>query len=129
MTTSSISGGSEASDHSRIGRPATSSIGFGTARVWGRSLVPRPAAMITACISFFVFVAFGGRADRAVQGGGADGGDERIKGAVEDLGDVVPGLLDAVVGDAVLGKVVRADLLRTLAGADLALAQRLFRGA
>src|SRR5688572_23025140 len=65
----------------------------------------------------------------AVQRGGADGDDERIKVTVEDDVDVVPGFLDAVVGDAVLREVVRADLLRTFAGADLTEPQRLFGSA
>ena len=38
-----------------------------------------------------------------------------------------PKLVDAVIGDAVLGKVVGANLLRAIAGADLAAAQRTHR--
>src|SRR6202011_1753854 len=52
--------------------------------------------------------------------------DQLLHVAVEDHLDVLEVLVDAVVGDAVLRVVVRADLLAAVAGADLALAQRRF---
>src|SRR5215217_6210330 len=53
--------------------------------------------------------------------------DQRVDDVVErlalhDLGQVVEGQVDAVVGDPRLRIVVGADTLRTIAGADLALA-------
>src|SRR5438876_12322734 len=44
--------------------------------------------------------------------------DDHVEVSVHDVGQVVHGQADAVVGDAVLREVVRADLLRTVAAAD-----------
>ena len=44
--------------------------------------------------------------------------------AVHEGGEVVNGVIDAVVGDATLGKVVGANLGRTVAGGDHGLATR-----
>src|ERR671930_827030 len=42
-----------------------------------------------------------------------------VEAAVQHLGKIVNGVMDAVIGDPVLGKVVGADLLRPVAGAHL----------
>src|SRR5204863_7311708 len=60
-------------------------------------------------------------------------GAKRVSAAVElpleNAIEAVHGELDAVIGDAVLGEVVRPDLLGALAGADLRPPRcRLFRG-
>ena len=46
--------------------------------------------------------------------------DDRADLAFEDGWQVVPGLLEAMIGDAVLRKIICADLLGAVAGADLA---------
>src|SRR3972149_6584131 len=51
--------------------------------------------------------------------------DDIFDVAVEEGGQVVPGVADAVVGHPVLGEVVGTDLLGALAGADLGAAGRL----
>lgn len=57
------------------------------------------------------------------RGVGVDAGlDHRVQVAVQDLVQVVRLEADAVVGDAVLREVVRADLLGAVDGADLAAA-------
>ena len=47
-----------------------------------------------------------------------EGGDEIVDVAVHGGGEVVAGVMDAVVGDAVLGEVVGADFFAAVAGAD-----------
>src|SRR5688572_15395457 len=49
---------------------------------------------------------------------GAQGLDDVAEVAVHHRREVVAGEADAVIGDAVLREVVRADLLRAIAGAD-----------
>src|SRR5205085_2286151 len=48
--------------------------------------------------------------------------DDRIEAAVHHDIELVKGKADAMVGDAVLRKVVRADFFTAIAGADLAAA-------
>ena len=48
---------------------------------------------------------------------------ELVEVALEDRVEAMLGELDAVVGEPVLGEVVRADLLRPLAAADLGAAR------
>ena len=45
--------------------------------------------------------------------------DEFVEVAGDDLGQAVQGQVDAVVGDAALRKIVGADALAAVAGADL----------
>src|SRR5438105_3410767 len=51
--------------------------------------------------------------------GQPEGVDQVIEVAVEHLGQVVNGVMNAVIGNAVLGEVVGADLLRPVTRADL----------
>lgn len=48
-----------------------------------------------------------------------EGGDEFGEVALDDLGEVVEGEVDAVIGDAILREVVGADALAAVAGTDL----------
>src|SRR6266545_6551774 len=59
-------------------------------------------------------------------------GDEVVDLTVQHLGEIVDGVVDAVVGDPVLGKIVGADLRRAVAGpnhgAPVARARRFLLG-
>src|SRR6266568_1384301 len=45
--------------------------------------------------------------------------DQVVEVALQDVGQIVDGIVDAVIGDPVLGEVVRPNLGRAVAGADL----------
>jgi len=47
------------------------------------------------------------------------GANELVEPTLHDIVELVQGEVDAVVGHAALGKIIRPDALRAIAGADL----------